>query len=217
MATVSEERCREWVEPLGMAMSFTSHILTIAGDCGVPIVGVLRIALAFGSNVLDPETSLEDGFNEVFQELQIIQNQIDDLQKTVKKNLFITADIKWEEGLKRVKAFCKDIYAKKSLLSIISYLDKSGAFFFEIRNDATQHFDEDKLEEYMDFLTEEKGIQECINFYNYVLALRSQFLSILVLYHSFKDEIDEVMLRYINRRVSLWPVFIPKLFGKIST
>ena len=92
-----------------------------------------------------------------------------------------------------MKAFCKDIYAKKSLSSIISYIDKSGAFFFEIRNDATQHFDEDKLEEYMDFLIEEKGIQECINFYNYAMALRSQFLSILVLYHSFKNELDEVI------------------------
>ena len=94
----------------------------------------------------------------------------------------------------KVKAFCKDIYAKKSLSSIISYIDKSGAFFFEICNDATQHFEEDKLEEYMDFLIEEKGIQECIDFYNYAMALRSQFLSILVLYHSSKDELDEVIL-----------------------
>ena len=194
IATVSEEKSREWVEPLGMAISFTGHILTFAGKCEVPFAGALGSALVFGGNVLNPEMSLEDGFNEVFQELEIIQNKIDDLQKTVKKNLFITADTKLEEGLKKVKAFCKDIYAKKSLSSIICFLDKSGAFFFDIRNDATQHFDEDKLEEYMDFLTEEKGIQECINFYNYAMALRSQFLSILVLYRSFKDELDEVIL-----------------------
>ena len=191
---VSEEMSSEWVEPLGIAMSFTGHILNIAGDCGVPIVGVLGSALVFGSNVLDPDTSLEDGFNKVFHELHIIQNQIDDLQKTVKKNLLITADIKWKEGLNRVKAFCKNVFAKKSLSSIISYIDKSGAFFFEICNDATQHFDEDKLEDYMNFLIEEKGIQECIDFYNYAMALRSQFLSILVLYHSSKDELDEVIL-----------------------
>ena len=188
-------------------MSFTGTILTIAGGCGAPFAGPLGSALTIGSNVLNPDDGfdevfqeletiqnlVEEGFNEVLQELKIIQNQINDLHKTATKNLLITAEIKWEEGLRKVKAFCKDIYARKSLASIITYIDKSGAFFFEIRNDVTQHFDEDKLEEYMDFLTEEKGIQECITFYNYAMALRSQFLSILVLYHSFKNELDEVI------------------------
>ena len=188
-------------------MSFTGTILTIAGGCGAPFVGPLGSALTIGSNVLNPDDGfdevfqeletiqnlVEERFNEVSQELKIIQNQINDLHKTATENLLLTADIKWEEGLRKVKAYCKNIYAKKSLASIISNIDKSGAFFFEIQNDATQHFDEDKLEEYMDFLTKKKGIQECITFYNYAMALQSQFLSILVLYHSFKNELEEVI------------------------
>ena len=154
-------------------MSFTGTILTFAGGCGAPFVGPLGSALTIGSNVLNPDDGsdevfqeletiqnlVEERFNEVSQELKIIQNQINDLQKTATKNLDITAQIKWEEGLKRVEAFCKNIYARESLASIIFYIDKCCAFFYEIQNDATQHFDEDKLEEYMDFLTEEKGIK----------------------------------------------------------
>lgn len=136
---------------------------------------------------------VEEGFIEVLQELKTIQIQIEGLQKTANKNLLITTEMNWEGGLKRVKAFCKNVYAKKSLPSIISYIDKAGAFFIEIQTDATQHFDEVKLQEYMDFLTEEKGFEACINFYNYAMALKSQFLLVLVLYHSFNNELDEVI------------------------
>ena len=142
------------------------------------------------------QNQVEEGFVEILQELKIIQDQINDLQKTAKKNLLITAEMNWEGGLKRVKAFCKNVYAKKTLTSIISYICQAGAFFIEIQTDATQHFDEEKLQEYMDFLTEEKGIEACIEFYNYAMALRSQFLLILVLYHSYKNELDEVIIYF---------------------
>ena len=194
-------KSQEWSQPLGRTMSFTGNILIFAGNCGVPIVGALGSALEFGANLLNPDTSLQDRFSEVFQNFGTVQNHIDNLEKTVKTNLLITADIKWEEGLNRVNAYCKNIYAKKTPHSIISYIDQPGALFL-IQTDATQHFDEEKLMAYMNFLTEEKGIQECIEFYNYAMALRSQFLSILVLYYSFKNDPDEV-----NHRVLLWPIF----------
>ena len=196
IATVSEERSREWVEPLGMAISFTGHILTFAGKCEVPFAGALGSALVFGGNALNPEMSLEDGFAEVFQKLEIIQNQINDLQRIAKKNLLITAEINWEGGLKRVKAFCKTVHSKKTLCSIISHIDECGSFFKEIQNDATQSFDEEEIQKYMDFLANENGVEACIDFYNYAMALKSQFLSILVLYNSFKNNLDEVILYF---------------------
>ena len=55
-------------------MSFTGTILTIAGGCGAPFVGPLGSALTIGSNVLNPD----DGFDEVFQELETIQNLVEE-------------------------------------------------------------------------------------------------------------------------------------------
>ena len=153
------------------------------GQGGVPIVGGLSYALLIGSQVLNPDTEhqIEKGFNKVVQDLGIIQNQVEDLRNTAQKTLGMIAEMKWKDGLKRVEAYCKNI-------------DASFSFFVEIQTDATQHFDKEKLEEYMNFLNDEKGIQECIEFYNYAMALRSQFLSILVLYYSFKNELDEVII-----------------------
>ena len=50
-AIVLKVRSKEWSEPLGKVMSFTAHILTIAGGCGAPFVGPLGSALAVGSKV----------------------------------------------------------------------------------------------------------------------------------------------------------------------
>ena len=93
---------------------------------------------------------------------------------------------------KRVEAYCKKIYSKKSLTGIICHIDASYNFFIEIQTDAAQHFDEEKLIDYMNFLNKEQGIQECIDFYNYAMALQCQFLSVLTLYYSYKNDFDEV-------------------------
>lgn len=189
-------RSQEWSEPMGKVMSFSGHILYTVGQVGVPIVGGLGYALLIGSQVLNPDTEqqIEKGFNEVVQDLGIIQDQVEDLRNTAQKTLGMIAEMKWKDGLKRVEAYCKNIYSKKKLEGIIHHIDASFSFFVEIQTDATQHFDKEKLEEYMNFLNDEKGIQECIEFYNYAMALRSQFLSILVLYYSFKNELDEVII-----------------------
>ena len=55
-----------------------------------------------------------------------------------------------------------------------------------------QCLDEDMLSEYMDFLTKEQGIEACLLFFNYCMGLHSKFLFLSVLYHSYKNDFDEV-------------------------
>ena len=69
----------------------------------------------------------------------------------------------------------------------------------EIQTDATMHFDEEKLSEYMTFLKEEQGIDECFQFFNYAMGLKSQFLSVLVLYHSYNNNLNEVNNDRVNK------------------
>ena len=47
---------------------------------------------------------------------------------------------------------------------------------------------------YMKFLAEEQGLDKCFEFFNYAMGLKSQFLNVLVLYHSYKNEFDIVRL-----------------------
>ena len=84
-------RSQEWSEPLG----------------GVPSVGGRGYALLIGSQVLNPNTKdqIEKGFNKVVQDLGIIQKQVEDLRNTAQKTLGMIAEMKWKDGLKRVKAY----------------------------------------------------------------------------------------------------------------
>ena len=147
------------------------------------------------SDKLDIKDQIEDVFNAISDKLGTAQLQVENLRKIAQKTLLLVGELKWREGLKRIEAYCKFIHQKGSLKTIITYIDSSFNFFVEIQTDATQHFDEEKLKEYMVFLVNEEGIQPCINFYNYVMALRCQFNTILTLYHCYKDEPYEVRFR----------------------
>ena len=124
-----------------------------------------------------------------------VSDQIEDLCKIAQKTLNLIAEMKWKDGLKRVEAYCKNIFSMKDPNEIVTFIDKSFNFFVEIQTDATQHFDLEKLCDYMKFLTEEQGIDECLQFFNYAMGLKCQFLSVLVFYHSYKDEQDQVNAR----------------------
>jgi hypothetical protein len=203
--TISKVRSKKWSTPLAKTMSFTGHILKFVGN-GVSFVGMLGSALTVGSKVLNPDPTVKDiienseiiraqiqsGFDDISDELGSIHIQLEDLRKIAQITLNLIAELKFVEGLKRVEAYCKNVYRNKTLDGIISYIDRTSSFFFEIQTDATQHFDEDKLSGYMKFLAEQEGIEKCFEFFNYAMALRSQFLNVLVLYHSYNNELDMV-------------------------
>ena len=119
-------------------------------------------------------------------------NQLEDLRKTAQKTLNLIAEMKWVDGLKRVEAYCRNVFTNKTLAGIIAFIDESKNFFVEIQTDAIQHFDEEKLIDYMKFLAEEQGIEKCFQFFNYAMGLRCQFLNVLVLYHSYKNNFEMV-------------------------
>ena len=107
-------------------------------------------------------------------------------------------EMRWKDGLKRVQAYCKNIFVMNNLADIIDHIAASYNFFVEIQTDATQHFDEEKLSEYMTFLVKEQGIDECFQFFNYAMGLKSQFLSVLVLYHSYNNNLRQVNTKWFN-------------------
>ena len=207
-AAIIKVRSKHWSGPLGQTMSFTGQILKFADQAGAPFAGMLGSALMVGSQVLNPDPSLDDivetedqikalieiGFQDVSDKFVTVQNQLENLRKTAQKTLNMIAEMKWKEGLKRVQAYCKNISVMKNLEDIINYIEKSFNFFVEIQTDATQNFDIEKLSEYMTFLFKEQGIEECFQFFNYAMGLKSQFLSVLVLYHSYNNDLGQVMV-----------------------
>ena len=211
-AAIFKVRSKKWSGPLGKTMSFTGHILNFAAKGGAPFVGMLGSALIVGSKVLNPDPTVEDivdsknliqeqieiGFKDVSDRLGAIQHQLEDLRKTAQKTLNLIAEMRWKDGLKRVEAYCKNIFVMNNLSDIIDHITASYNFFVEIQTDATQHFDEEKLSAYMTFLVKEQGIDECFQFFNYAMGLKSQFLSVLVLYHSYNNNLRQVNTKWFN-------------------
>ena len=50
-AAITKVRSKRWSGPLGKTMSFTGHILKLAGKSGAPFAGMLGSALIVGSQV----------------------------------------------------------------------------------------------------------------------------------------------------------------------
>ena len=49
---IKKIRSKSWVEPLGQCLEVTGTIFEIAGECGVPIVGLVGQVLGVGANLL---------------------------------------------------------------------------------------------------------------------------------------------------------------------
>ena len=88
-----------------------------------------------------------------------------------------------------------------------------------------QCLDEDMLSEYMDFLTKEQGIEACLLFFNYCMGLHSKFLFLSVLYHSYKNDFDEVNKFEIAQCLCKWALqflvlskreYLPRIFLLLS-
>ena len=114
------------------------------------------------------------------------------MMKTAAAETNVELNVKFKDGLKEIEAFCNKIFTKKDIFGIINLIDASYNYFNEIQIRTTQCLDEDMLSEYMEFLTKEQGIEACLLFYNYCMGLHSKFLFLSVLYHSYKNDFDEV-------------------------
>ena len=45
-------KSKAWAEPLGQCLQVTGVILEIAGECGVPVIGLVGQALSVGADLL---------------------------------------------------------------------------------------------------------------------------------------------------------------------
>ena len=56
---------KKWIGPLGKGLEITGFILETAGDCGVPVVGLIGQILTVGADLLDVVEDEEDETLEV--------------------------------------------------------------------------------------------------------------------------------------------------------
>ena len=56
-AGLNKVRSKPWCQPLGLSLSVTGDILTLAGEAGLPVAGLVGTALKIGADLLSDEPS----------------------------------------------------------------------------------------------------------------------------------------------------------------
>ena len=50
-------KSKKWCEPLGLTLSVTGDILTLAGEAGLPVAGLVGTALKIGADLLSDDAT----------------------------------------------------------------------------------------------------------------------------------------------------------------
>ena len=89
----------------------TGAILELAGDCGVPVIGLLGQALTVGADLLsDSDTGLsldaktQRTFREFQRKIDFIQDEVADIKAITVETLNLVADMAYKEKIENIEA-----------------------------------------------------------------------------------------------------------------
>ena len=90
----------------------TGAILEIAGDCGVPVIGLLGQALTVGSDLLSDtgdnvyrlDARTQRTFREFQKKLSFIQDEVADIKDITSETLNLVADLVYKEKIEHIDA-----------------------------------------------------------------------------------------------------------------
>lgn len=89
----------------------TGTILEIAGDCGVPVIGLLGQALTVGSDLLSDsrdvlrlDAKTQRTFREFQKKINFIQDEVADIKDITSETLNLVADMVYKEKIEHIDA-----------------------------------------------------------------------------------------------------------------
>ena len=89
----------------------TGAILEIAGDCGVPVIGLLGQALTVGSDLLSDSDNVfrldartQRTFREFQKKINFIQEEVADIKDITSETLNLVADMVYKEKIEHIEA-----------------------------------------------------------------------------------------------------------------
>ena len=90
--------------------------MEIAGECGVPVIGLVGQALSVGADLLSDSgteivqidsqlgRNLQQTLNKLSKKMDVISEGIDDIKKIAEATQQLVADIRYKDGIEKIDA-----------------------------------------------------------------------------------------------------------------
>ena len=138
---------------------------------------------------------MQAGFEEQRNNFDLLHEEQATTQNLAAKALDVASEMRYLDALEEIDGFYDTIMSKESLEEISSTMQRSYAQD-EISAKANKCFKEQKLATYMKDLYERHGLDACVAFYKYCIAVRAKFLTIQALYLTYCGKIKQLEVEY---------------------
>jgi len=203
-----------WSKPMGIALKVTGEICSLAGDAGVPVIGLLGAGLKLGGDLLseggnecasmsEVKKQLQESFANISDSFLVLQEEVKEVKDIAYKTFELTAALRYREGIEKVDAAYDTLVAGGHDLS--QTLRRFDGYIIELETTQRQCLNADKVGEYLDILKTKKNATEaCSSFFCYAVAIRAKYLQLLLLYYSYNHDQKRVQQEIQGFNYDVW-------------
>jgi len=212
-AGLEKVRSKPWCQPLGLSLSVTGDILTLAGEAGLPVAGLVGTALKIGADLLSDEPSpspsqeivasntqvkriLQKSFKDISKKVDVLNDEIREVKEVAYKTLDLVSGLRYKAGIEKIDAAYETLMdGANNLETTLSLFDN---YIIELQTNAKQHLNPEKIGEYLLQLKNQREYEKCASFFTYALATRAKYLQMMSLYYTFKNDQRRVENEFLS-------------------
>jgi len=203
-----------WSKPLGIALKVTGEICSLAGEAGVPVIGLLGAGLKLGGDLLSEggnecasmssvKEKLQESFANISDSFLVLQEEVKEVKDIAYKTFELTAALRYREGIEKVDAAYDTLVAGGHDLS--QTLRRFDGYIIELETTQRQCLNADKVGEYLGILKNKKNATEaCSAFFCYAVAIRAKYLQLVLLYYSYNRDQKRVQQEIHGFNYDVW-------------
>ena len=192
---------------MGKALAVTGHILGLAGEAGVPVIGLVGTALKIGADLLSEDQGydghqeviasntevkkiVQKSFKEISKTMDIVTKEINEVKVVAYKTLDLASGLRYKAGVENIDADFETLMDGANNLEIT--LGLFDNYIIELQTNAKQHLNPEKIGEYFCLLNSLKEYEKCASFFTYVVAIRAKYLHMMSVYYIYKGDTERV-------------------------
>merc|ERR1719427_2394233 len=134
-------------------------------------------------------SEIKEELGEVMREIQTkshkIIEEISSIKDIINLTFGLVTDIRYKDGIEKVDAAYTVFLTLKNLNELSSYA-------FELRVNATQNLDPERIKEYLSMIMPYSGVKTCRAILHYVIIVLAKYLQIMVAYHIHIEDTESV-------------------------
>ena len=175
-AGLEKVKSKQWSQPLGLSLSVTGDILTLAGEAGLPVAGLIGTALKIGADLLSDEPTcsghqevvasnaevkriVQKSFKDISKKMDVLNNEIREVKEIAYKTLDLTSGLRYKAGIEKIDAAFETLMdGANNLETTLGLFDN---YIIELQTNAKQHLNPEKIGEYICQLKSQKEYGKC--------------------------------------------------------